>query len=166
MKDNVIDGIVADQNDADLETLKIYASQVDPPNCFVELGTRKGGSALAVSKIVKPEVEVYTIDHVDQVDKKSENIHYIFKESVDAAKKWDRIIGVLFVDADHSRAMEDFVAWEKFVAIDGYVLFHDYSLQNSKRVTMDCDKIVSRYKNYKSCKRLVGSSIFIIKKIK
>jgi len=155
----------ADQSELDLETLSIYASQVDPPNCYIEIGTYKGGSALAVLQILKPGVEVYTVDPLDQVVNKSEKIHYITNRSVETSQGWDKPIGALFIDADHARAMEDFLAWEKFVVLDGCILFHDYAPQHSPQVVKDCDQIIRTYRNYKPCKRIVGSSIFIIKKI-
>jgi len=159
------EGMMADQSDPDLETLSIYAQQVVAPNCFVEIGTFKGGSSLAISQILQPGVETHTVDPLDQVVNKSDKIHYIVNRSVETSQGWDKPIGALFIDADHNRAMEDFLAWEKFVVLDGYILFHDYAPQHSPQVVKDCDQIIRTYRNYKPCKRIVGSSIFIIKKI-
>ena len=48
-------------------------------------------------------------------------------DTVEIAKKWDKPIRLLFLDADHSyKAVElDFNAWGKYLAPEGIVAIHD-----------------------------------------
>lgn len=67
---------------------------------------------------------------------------------MEVVKNWNKPIGVLFIDGDHTKAGEDFEAWEKFVVPGGIILFHDYITDQDVSVVKDCDRLVIPNKNY------------------
>lgn len=110
---------------------------------------------------IREGVQIYTIDPIDtryhfkdslranKLDKELE-INFVNKTSLEAVKKWDKPIGVLFIDGDHTKAGEDFEAWEKFVIPGGIVLFHDYINDPAEKCSVidDCNRSVLPNKNY------------------
>jgi predicted O-methyltransferase YrrM len=117
----------------DAEVIRNYVRNIKSPNCYVEIGTKYGGSAVIVKNAVPEGIEVYSIDSIDNYLKDSDgildksNINFITKESLLAARDWNKPIEVLFIDGNHSQAQQDFGAWEKYVVHGGIVLFHDYA---------------------------------------
>ena len=156
--------------DGDKEIIAKYASQIKHPNCYLEIGTWNGGSALIALQSVMPDIEVYTVDSYDRFMLKGSRIHFINKTSEEACKEWDeKPIEVLFIDGDHSMTREDFEMWEKFVVVGGIVIFHDYA-PHSPDVKEDCHYIIENYKNYKRLAiteemKAINTSIFQIKKV-
>ena len=145
----------------DIKVIRKYVNSISDDNCYVEIGTKYSGSALLAKTAIKQGVEIFTIDPVDEryhftdksrADKldKELGIHFINKTSLDAVKKWDKPIGVLFIDGDHTKAGEDFLAWEKFVVPGGIILFHDYINDPAEKCSVidDCKSLVLTNKNY------------------
>lgn len=131
--------VYIEQTENEIEVLKTHIKGISAP--YVEIGTRNGGSAdLARRTTQEP---VYSIDpdmssvYPELLDGK---INFIKGKSLDVVKMWDKPIGLLFIDGDHTITKEDFDAWEKFVVPGGYVLFHDYQKEFPK-VASDCEKI-------------------------
>lgn len=137
------DRILAELWIKEAEALKDYNSRATER--YVEIGTKYGGSAL-LARTVNPNIEVWTIDKNGSEFQLSHrnDINLIKKSSIEAAKEWDKPIDILFIDGDHSKAKEDFEAWQGFVKKDGYIIFHDYHPQESWRVIEDCDEIAKR----------------------
>ena len=128
---------------ADVDIIQRFVKEIEPPNCYLEIGTKYGGSALVAAHAAK--VEIYTIDPHPELymwkgRQEESGIHFIRGLSLEVAKNWDKPIGVLFIDGNHSEAGQDFEAWEKFVIPNGIILFHDYAL-HSPKVIKDCNEL-------------------------
>ncbi len=160
----------------DIQWIQKSISEISPPNCYVEIGMRKGGSAFT-AKIANKEVDVYTIDINPQLDEwkvkpETLGITVIKNESLKEAETWNKPIGVLFIDGNHvssvgPAAKEDFYAWEKHVVKGGYILFHDYSLNPIyKDVVADCNEVSKddRYEIFFKPNFVQHTSIFILRK--
>jgi predicted O-methyltransferase YrrM len=122
--------------------------------CIVEIGSWRGKSAIALAtgaKTLPPAARpmVYSIDpHAEFVgifggkfgprDRVAyfkalldadcaENVALVNLGSIDAAKAWQKPIGLLFIDGDHTEAavQADVDAWTPFVAEGGIVVFDD-----------------------------------------
>lgn len=115
---------------------------------ILEIGSKTGNSALAMAEVAK--VPVYCIDLWDltfpddnrlEIHRNLEN-YGLFKEktkglrvrpikglSAEIAKAWNRPIGLLFIDGDHSFAgcMADYKDFSRHIIKGGYLVFHDYS---------------------------------------
>lgn len=159
------------QTDRDKEILKEYTSKIEKPNCYLELGTHHGGSALfAVENTERP---VYSIDNICKLQDEllcNPKFNFILGNSVDLAKIWNKSIGLLFIDGDHFIAGKDFEVWKDKVVGGGYVLFHDYIKHAEWNVTADCDNIIEEYKSeykliYKPDNTKDKTSILILQKI-
>jgi len=142
----------------DIQYLQKLVFEVKPPNCYLEIGTREGGSAL-FARLANKDIEIHAIDPKPILDgwqfhPREFGINIIVGTSLSEAKKWNKPIGVLLIDGNHVRAhgdmaKEDFYAWEKFIVKGGYVLIHDYSPGDLwKDVVKDCDEIIKE-SNYK-----------------
>jgi len=135
------DDIQIQLTDGDAAVLKKYISEIQPPNCYLEIGTAYGGSALWAN-MSNPNIDIYSVDPNSILDafgnrENIGNIHFIKKASLVAARDFNKPIGVLFIDGCHDQAQQDFGAWEKYVAPGGYILFHDYA-EHSPKVKQDC----------------------------
>lgn len=158
----------------DIEILKSYVKNIKSPDVYVEIGTKYGGSALVAREAVDKDVEVYTFDVSDDyyMLKDRKDIKFILRDSVSGADKWNKKnISVLFIDAHHNEAKNDFLAWEKHLTKDAIVLFHDYAV-HSPQVVLDCDELFKDNKGYKvlfipdsSLKRTGITSIYQVKKL-
>ena len=156
--------------DIDKQILKEYIRKIKNPNCYVEIGTYQGGSALIASEITKQPV--YSIDIVDNLDSElKEKFNFILGDSLEIVKNWDKYIGLLFIDGDHTRVGEDFEMWKNKVVDGGYILFHDYCQHPEWNVVSNCDSIIEKYKNKLEILRIPllvaneRSSILVIKKL-
>ena len=132
------------QSHRDQEVLKEYISKIAEPNCYVEIGTHEGGSALFASENTKRPV--YSTDIINKLTFEPK-FNFILGNSLDVAKTFDKPIGVLFIDGDHFQAGKDFEAWKDKVVKGGYILFHDYLEHTEWCVTTDCDNIMEKYKD-------------------
>jgi len=142
-----INGVLAFLTNNDIGILQTYIEKIKDGQCYVEIGTNYGGSAILATQCTdKP---VYSVDIENKVPNNvSEKFIFINKPSVDAAKEFNKKIGLLFIDGNHFDAKKDFDAWEDKVSNGGYVLFHDYSKHDEWTVIKDCDEIMNN-KNYK-----------------
>jgi predicted O-methyltransferase YrrM len=135
-----------EQSVPDCEVLIKYTNEINPPNCYVEIGTKCGGSAILI-KTFNPEIDVYTIDCTEEpVEKEKLNelgIRFFHEYSERLAEVWGKPIQVLFIDGNHNEVLMDFNAWEKYVVKGGIILFHDYAF-HSPNVIKDCNEIAKR----------------------
>lgn len=128
-----------EQTPRDIDVLKMFLKDIPGP--YVEIGLRHGGS-LKVARETTSQ-EVYGVDiNIAQVDKsvKEMNVHLIEGDSVEVGKTWDKPIGALFIDGDHTKPYEDYQAWEKHIVQGGYLLMHDCRSAFTE-VAKACDKI-------------------------
>lgn len=162
-------------SEGDISTLESYVREIKYSDVYVELGTAQGGSALIARDAADKDVEVYSIDCLDELHKKardSKGINFIQDYSVKVAEGWEvpKRIGVLFIDGGHNEAGNDFLAWEKYLAEDAVILFHDYA-PHSPNVIIDCDKLFKDNKKYKilyipgKSPLVVTTSIYQVKKM-
>lgn len=152
-------------NPFDKEVLQKYCATIQEPNCYVEIGTDEGGSALVAKGATK--APIYTIDIRKKYNFVDPDINFITERSEEVASKWDKPIGVLFIDGNHTEARQDFLAWERHVVPGGYILFHDYIPDDSFTVIKDCDELFFDNPNYELIYRPLGfnnTRIFIVKK--
>lgn len=131
---------------ADVDIIQKYVKEIEPPNCYVEIGTKYGGSALVAKLVAKEGVGIYSIDpNADfKMWKGKEHdygITFINKTSLEVARDFDGSIAVLFIDGDHDQAGQDFGAWEKYLVSGAIILFHDYAV-HSPNVMADCRAIL------------------------
>lgn len=163
---NIGDKIVFVQlNPFDKEVIQKYCATIEPPNCYLEIGTDMGGSALVARGATK--ADIYTIDF-RSIAPKIPEINYINGRSVLIAESWGgQPIGVLFIDGNHTEAKYDFLAWEKYVVKGGYIIFHDYIQDPTFTVIKDCDELFENNDNYEIIYKpldLENTRCFIVKK--
>jgi predicted O-methyltransferase YrrM len=146
-KDELPEGFQFQLSDVDASLISRYAAEVKTPNCYVEVGTFHGGSALVARDSASPDVKVYTIDITDNYKLKHRNdIEFINMSSLKAAAIWDKPIETLFIDAHHDMAGIDFGAWERHLVKGGHILFHDCGSllrTSSPLVYRDCQIIAN-----------------------
>ena len=55
------------------------------------------------------------------------NVEIIQKTSMDAARRWKKKVGLIFIDGSHSYddVRNDFMKWSKFVPVGGVIILHD-----------------------------------------
>jgi len=136
-----------EQSVGDCEVLIKYIKNITPPNCYVEIGTKWGGSAVLAKAFAPDGVDVYTIDCTElpvETSKLNElGVKFFHEYSTRLAEVWGKPIQVLFIDGNHNEAKQDFEAWEKHVVKGGIIMFHDYAY-HSPNVIKDCDEISER----------------------
>jgi len=116
---------------------------------ILEIGAKRGGTTVAMAKVAR--VPIYTIDMWDltfletkdtrpRVHKDITNHQYfagatkglnvigIKGLSGEIAKVWEKPIGLLFIDGDHSYegCKADYNGFAKYIIPGGYLVFHDY----------------------------------------
>ena len=151
-------------NPFDKEVIQKYCATIESPNCYLEIGTDEGGSACVARGATK--ADIYTIDFTKE-HPTIPDINFITDKSVVVAETWDKPIGVLFIDGNHTEAKQDFLAWEKHVVPGGYILFHDYIPDETFSVIKDCDELFYDNPNYELIYRPLGfnnTRIFIVRK--
>lgn len=129
--------IDAELTDGDINVIEKYVSEMND-GLYLEIGTKHGGSTWVARNATKGEV--YAIDpffKLEAWEGETYDINFINKTSIEAARDWDKLINVLFIDGDHQQAQQDFGAWEKFIVKGGVVLFHDH-MPHSPKVISDC----------------------------
>lgn len=112
--------------------LYLFAAQYDDQT-IVDLGTRVGYSA-CILRMAAPTARIFTVDTNAQALEVAErnladfdNIQYVHMPSWDFAEKAnDGKIGLVFVDADHTKIDRDLIWWPKIMQ-GGLMLFHDYT---------------------------------------
>ena len=170
---NNFSGKYFELTEGDIAVIQKYVKNIVAPNCYLEIGTKYGGSAMTAKLTVKEGIEIYTIDISDECFKETKQmvdsmgIHFIHKPSLVVARDWSKPIGVLFIDGNHNQAMQDFGAWEKYLIKDGIVLFHDYYL-HSPMVMEACHEIAEQHTEYKvlfTPQGQISTSIFQAQKL-
>lgn len=144
----LINGVLALLKQKDIELLTEYTKKIEKPNCYVEIGTHLGGSAILASE--NTDVPIYSIDPTNKKTKElSENprFNFIHKESLYCKDDVKDPIGLLFIDGDHFIAGKDFEAWKDKVVKGGYIIFHDYVLHPEWSITKECNSIIEKYKD-------------------
>lgn len=120
----------------DMEAIAPALEAIPENGVYLEVGVHKGTSLAFARTLVKPSVNVYGIDIVDNLDpdwfvnheeETGRSVHHIVAPSNEAFKNWDQPIDVLFIDGDHSYqgCLDDWNNFSSFVRSDGYVFFHD-----------------------------------------
>ena len=70
-------------------------------------------------------------------------VHPVIDDSQEVWKQWPHPqCGLLFIDGDHSLALEDFWHWSSYVLPEGIVCFHDYS-EEFPIIQQDIDFLIS-----------------------
>jgi predicted O-methyltransferase YrrM len=119
----------------------------------VEIGVYEGSSALELCEALGPEAELHLVDpfgsHPDALPSgwgatewatrkvlararrrrgpDAPNVHWHVTLSHELAACWEGEADVVFIDGDHSEqgCELDWSSWHPFVAVGGYVVFHD-----------------------------------------
>ena len=111
---------------------------------IVEIGSFKGLSTYCLAKgtLAGNKVKVYAIDPHTMADsykiflknmKKAgllnKTVIPIRKKSMEAVKGWDKKIGLLWIDGDHSynSVRKDFEKWTPYLVKGGFIALHDTS---------------------------------------
>lgn len=126
--------------------LEKYAAMTQPPHVIVEIGSYRGRSTIFLLRsstalvyavdlwLYHPRNKGYrakeTKDHFDRaVLPFRDRVRPLMMDSVQAVRKVDGPIGLLFIDGNHSKhsVMLDCLSWEKKVV--GTIIFHDYHMK-------------------------------------
>ncbi len=155
-----------DENDTLYIKLNELAAQVTE-GVILEIGSKKGASACCIASVAK--VPVYCVDMWDLTcvtDNRrkrecdmafiSASNYELFKQNTEylnvipirgisweIAKAWDKPLGLLFIDGDHSYAgcMADYDGFAKYILPGGYLVIHDYCDKFQSRVVRAVDEI-------------------------
>jgi predicted O-methyltransferase YrrM len=118
-----------------------------------EIGVYEGGSALALCEALEPTAELHLIDpfgrHPDALPSgwgasewatrrvvaralrrrgaQAPSVRWHIALSHEVADGWSQELDLVFIDGDHSESgcELDWSSWHGFVAVGGYVVFHD-----------------------------------------
>jgi len=155
------------QNRPDWQLLAKYASQTPQDAVFVEIGTHLGDSALVMAEAA-PWATIWTIDTGERwvwEGNKIEDyrqflvnrfvgrkIHFLrgsshFREGMVEVGGFDWPIDLLPVDGDHNydAVMSDLIRWAPKVKPGGYMLLHDYIIEDGKG---EWDKVWGAIEDY------------------
>lgn len=127
--------------------LQYLARAADGEQSIVEIGSWKGRSTVCLANGSHGIQKIYAIDpHLGYLIKNNkqtstyhdflntvvesgirENVTPVRKTSAEAAKAWDKSIGLVFIDGLHDlvHAKEDISIWQPLVAEGGYIACHD-----------------------------------------
>ena len=120
-----------------LEAAILYKYTKEANGDVVEIGRKYGGSAILMASALKnDDQKVYSIDitrhkhlktHLNMFKDIIYKIVLLDGSSYEIGKKWDKKIGLVFVDGDHSfkGVKKDINIWCPFVEVGGFALFHD-----------------------------------------
>ena len=182
----VVDGWLGKREGPYLYSLAKAASR---RGVVVEIGSWKGKSTIWLAKASETVggAQVYAIDpHVGGPDQEKIGYHAVSTEnefrcnikaagveslvvplvrsSMDAAKGWDKAIGLLWIDGDHSyeSVRGDFFTWEPHVVEGGIIALHDtYSWGGVRRVV---DEEILRLNSFQVLGQVDG--ILAVKKVR
>ncbi len=135
------------------EDARVLLDAVRGATRVVEIGVYEGASALALCEVLGPGTELHLIDpfgrHPDALPggwgatewatrrvlaratrrrgRRGPSVHWHVALSHEVAATWSEQVDVVFIDGDHSEAgcELDWASWHPFVAVGGYVVFHD-----------------------------------------
>ena len=153
------------QNRPDWQLLAKYTALVPDNATIVEIGTHLGDTALVMAEAA-PASTIYTIDTGDRwvwEGRKIEDYEgflqdrftgweIYFLQGDSHLVNWieqtgeDRI-DLLFIDGDHSydAVMLDLIRWAPKVKVNGYMLLHDYVIEDGKG---EWDKVWGAIEDY------------------
>jgi len=160
---DVIAGIDGWLTDREVEFLFRMARRCPPQAAILEIGSFKGKSTVCLAKGSQagPQAKVYALDpHVGSIEQSlwlgggssleefKRNIAQagvddlvvpIVKTSQAAAEGWDKPIGFLWIDGDHSYkgATLDFALFSRWVVEGGTIAFHDATQGDLPRVVCE-----------------------------
>lgn len=142
-------GLPGWETEAEEELLTRYAADV-PGGLIVEIGGEWGRSAGAFARGAAPETNIYTVDlfpddlhaaHLANLAEagfagrtsqfQADSHRALHADHIMAA---DQEISLLFIDGDHTYegVKADIHVWTRFVAIGGFVIFHDVAQVTNK----------------------------------
>ena len=135
------------------EDARVLLDAVAGARRVVEIGVYEGASALALLQTLGAEAELHLIDpfgrHPDALPRgwgasewatrrvlaravrrrgaQSPRVCWHVARSHEVAASWSGEVDVVFIDGDHSEegCELDWSSWHRFVAVGGYVVFHD-----------------------------------------
>lgn len=103
---------------------------------FVELGTREGIGAMALSH-GNPLGNIFTFDIQDLQHQacKRENIFFYRQDSCQIPLAIPSKIDILFIDTEHdgNRPLIEFESWKHFIPVGGVIIFDDVELNDSMK---------------------------------
>lgn len=122
------------------ETLALIRYVKKVAGDVVEVGTYLGGTTENIAPYIPEGQALWSVDHFEgcQHDRNPstlyhkylvdfKNVFFVMGDSRELGKYWDRDIGFLFIDGDHSAQVvaADFAEWTPWLATDGIVALHD-----------------------------------------
>ncbi len=114
---------------------------------ILEIGTCIGGSSVLLAA-ASGDRKVYSVDIVScsERDKNAElvrlcptdilnKIEFIVERSAVLAKRWDKKMGLIFIDGSHNppALCNDILSWKSHVSDSGYMVFHDVGVPTTKK---------------------------------
>ena len=119
-------------NERDLEELLDFADVIPIGGTYVEVGVSGGFSLLAVA-MFRPDVECYGVENEKRIVEKIieeehiKRVHFVYMDSTEACKTWDKEIDLLFIDGNHylPQVYYDTMGWMPHVKKGCSVLYHD-----------------------------------------
>ena len=123
------------------------ATQVQPPDIVVEIGTFNGATA-AIMRRFAPDVKITAVDIAPQDAAyriaREYDIDLQVCDSVEAAGACDESIGLLFIDGTHylDDALRDWTAWAPKCRDGAWVALHDYTSPFPGIISL-CDALVA-----------------------
>jgi predicted O-methyltransferase YrrM len=135
------------------EDARVLLDAVSGARRVVEIGVYEGASALALCDALNPDAELHLVDpfgrHPDSLPRgwgasewatrrvlaravrrrgaRPPRVRWHVARSHEVAASFSGEVDVVFIDGDHSEAgcELDWSCWHPFVAVGGYVVFHD-----------------------------------------
>ena len=116
------------------------------PGDILEIGTMIGGSAILLAAAAPDNCKVYSVDIISCQERKAftslknyvtstllNNIEFIIGKSVEVAQKWEKELGLVFIDGNHTvmSIAKDIDAWRSRVMTGGFLVFHDVGVPTS-----------------------------------
>ncbi len=134
--------------DEDVDAYLKYIRPLPVGSIVVEFGTGRSKNVTRIA-LSNPEVDVFTFDNAEESMNLGEvmyfkeisrclrkarvdNVYFTLGDSRTVFKEWNYPIDVLNVDSSHwyEPSMAEFKRWEPFVKPGGYILLHDYHVQD------------------------------------
>lgn len=182
-EDNIINEIDGGMTHAEGLRLSYLASIVPKDLTIVEIGSFKGRSTcfLGMGSKYGNEAKVYGIDPWDKGlpyrdatrtywDEENEKQFYVNIESLnlknivtgiknfslEEVKKWDKKIGLLHIDGDHTYegVKNDYNAWKNFLVPNSIIAFHDANMPPIIKFIEEV-KLSGLFKDFRQYNRLM-----------
>jgi len=120
-----IEGWFDEENYKMFQTIKLPQKPV-----ILESGTYHGRSTYVIGTLW-PDAKIYTCDPEDYKPTLPKNAKFYNCNTIDL--KWHKKIDLLFIDNSHQMKdiKNDWDKYEPFVKRGGYIVFHDYHIQDT-----------------------------------